>query len=225
MKPSGYLYLTATLVACIFVNLACAPESQAQLIGCEATGTGSCIADSPGPAPGEQFTELSSGVFTYSKTDMSSPGPMPINVTRVYRSSDKVGTNWNARAFGLGTSLSYDMFLYSMSQASGQYTDAEVVMPDGGMIKCVRSDGNPATDYVDAVFACNQQPTGVWFGSTLTYNSGSSGWDLKRPDGTTYHFGFNAPLQTITDRYGNQISIVRVDPRPQYAPKLFLRTQ
>jgi YD repeat-containing protein len=212
MKLSSSLgCLTATLAVCIVVNLTHVPTAHAQLIGCEQTGTGSCVADSPGPAPGEQFTELSSGIFTYSKTDMTLPGPMPINVTRVYRSGDKVGSNWNARAFGLGTSLGYDMFLYSFSEAAnGQFTDAEVVMPDGGMIKCIRSDTNAATDYVDAVFACNQQPTGVWFGSTLTYNSG---WDLKRLDGTTYHFGFNSPLQTITDRYGNYISIVRGGPK------------
>ena len=29
-----------------------------------------------GPAIGEQFTELSSEIFTYSKTDLSLPGPM-----------------------------------------------------------------------------------------------------------------------------------------------------
>ena len=210
MKPNGFVRLTAILVVCIFINLACTSASHAQLIGCEPTGTGSCIANSPGPAPGEEFTELSSGIFTYSKTDMTLPGPMPINVTRIYRSADKVGTNWNARTFGLGTSLSYDIFLYSYSEAAnGEFTDAEVVMPDGGMIKCIRSDSYPATDYVDAVFACNQQPTGVWFGSTITYNSGNSGWDLKRPDGTAYHFGYNSPLQTITDRFENELSITR----------------
>ncbi len=144
---------------------------------------------------------------------------MPINVTRVYRSSDKHNTIWNSRAFGLGTSLNYDIFLYSSSQASGQFTDAEVVLPDSGMINCIRSDTNPPTDYVDATFVCNQQPTGVWFGSTIKYNSSNSGWDLLRTDGTTYHFGFNSPLQTITDRYNNQISIVRGGPTASICSK------
>ena len=214
MKPSGFVGLTATLVVCIVVNLVCAPVSRAQLIGCEPTGSGSCIASMPGPAPGEQFTDLSSGIFTYSKTDMSLPGAMPINVTRVYRSSDEVGSSWNARDFGLGTSLNYDIFLYSYSQAQNTgFSDAEVVMPDGGMIKCQRSDTYPATDYVDAAFACNEQPTGAWFGASITYNSSNPGWDLKRLDGTTYHFGFNSPLQTITDRFNNKISIVRGGPK------------
>jgi YD repeat-containing protein len=214
MKLNGFRYLTATLVVSIVINLACATASHAQLVGCETTGSGSCISSMPGPMPGEQFTDLSSGIFTYSKTDMTLPGPMPINIARVYRSSDKHNTIWNSRAFGLGTSLNYDIFLYSFSEiANGQFTDAEVVLPDGGMIKCIRSDAFPVTDYVDAEFACNQQPTGEWFGSTITYNSGNSGWDLKRLDGTTYHFGYNSPLQTITDRYGNQISIVRGGPK------------
>ena len=62
-------------------------------------------------------------------------------------------------------------------------------MPDGGMIACQRSDGYPVTDNVDAVFVCNEQPTGVWFGSTIQYNSLFTGWDLQRPDGTLFHFG------------------------------------
>ncbi|HVA79815.1 MAG TPA: DUF6531 domain-containing protein [Candidatus Binataceae bacterium] len=128
-----------------------------------------------GPPPGEQFTALAAGLFIYSKTDLSLPGPMPINITRVYRSSDVTGGTWNNRDFGTGTRLNYDIFLHSNSEISnGTYTDAEVVMPDGGMIECLRSDSYPASDYQNAVFACNQQPTGAWFGSALTYNSGNS---------------------------------------------------
>lgn len=180
-----------------------------------------------GPAPGEQYTSLSSGIFTYSVTDLSLPCPMPITVTRVYRSNDYSGgpspsTNWHLRDFGYGTKLNYDIYLHSNSEAyaianhiTPTYTDAEVVLPDGGLIACQRSDTYSSTDYVDAVFACNEQPIGVWFGSTIRYNSGNPGWVLKRPDGTTFHFGDDsipattAPLQTITDRWGNQITINR----------------
>ncbi len=195
---------TAALQIVLFIGLLLACGSaQAQLLGGQ-------IATMPGPAPGEEFTELSSGIFTYSKTDLSLPGPMPINITRVYRSSDVNGATWitAGRDFGIGTRLNYDIFLYSFSEVeNGQFADAEVVMPDGGMIKCIRSDSHPSTDYVDAQFACNQQPTGVWFGSTIKYNSTNIGWDLVRADGTTYHFGYNSPLQTITDRYNNEITI------------------
>jgi YD repeat-containing protein len=221
MKPNGFAGLMAALVVCVLINVLRVPASQAQLIGCsQPTGPSpsSCIAATPGPMPGEQFTDISSGIFTYSKTDMSLPGPMPINVTRVYRSGDQFSGNWLSRAFGVGTSLNYDMFLYSHSEASGsgQFNDTEVVMPDGGQITCAREQStcNSQTDCSNlqnptAVFTCNQQPPGVWFGSTITYNTGNSGWDLLRLDGTTFHFGYNSPLQTITDRHNNQIQIVR----------------
>jgi YD repeat-containing protein len=48
---------------------------------------------------------------------------------------------------------------------------------------------------------------GIWFGSTITYNASTPGWDLKRKDGTVYSFGKGAPLQKITDRWGNSITI------------------
>jgi Domain of unknown function (DUF6531) len=201
---------------------------------------GGVIADRSGPAPGERFTALSSGIFTYSKTDMTLPGPMPINITRVYRSADKTKGStfpYNPRDFGYGTRLSYDIFLHSFSEASnGTYTDAEVIMPDGGRINCRRTDGNPATDYVDAVFTCDEQPTGIWFNSTIKWNAGNPGntggpgWDLKRTDGTTYHFGDDAPLQSITDRFNNSITITWGGnensgcPNPQAIPSTAINT-
>ena len=141
------------------------------------------------------------------------------NVTRVYRSDDYINgpatnTNWNQRDFGIGTKLNYDIYLHSNSELwNGTYTDAEVVLPDGGLINCQRSDTNGPSNYLNATFVCNEQTTGVWFASTINYNN--SGWDLHRPDGTIFHFGDNtisaatAPLQTITDRWNNQININR----------------
>src|ERR1700737_3786305 len=71
------------------------------------------------PAPGESFTAISSGLFTYSKTDLSLGGSMPINITRVYRSHDKdANNNWVNRDFGLGTRLNYDIFLYSNAEVT-----------------------------------------------------------------------------------------------------------
>ncbi len=85
------------------------------------------IPNMPGPAIGEQFTELSSGIFTYSKTDLNLPGPMPINVTRVHRSTDET-SGWNNRAFGLGTRLNYDMFGNNGSSSKS------VSMPDSSVL-------------------------------------------------------------------------------------------
>ena len=146
----------------------------------------------PGPAIGEQFTELSSGIFTYSKTDLSLPGPMPINVTRVYRSTDQT-SGWNNRAFGLGTRLNYDIFVYYLNGS------AYVSMPDSSTLDCLPAAGGGAP------YTCNSQPSGVWFDSVLGANN-----VLTRPDGTTYSFDPNSGLLlSITDRYTNSITIAR----------------
>src|SRR5271166_133814 len=142
-----------------------------------------------GPAIGEEFTELSAGVFTYSKTDLSLPGPMPINVTRVYRSEDQTSGSWNNRAFGIGTRLNYDIFLYT--SGSNEY----VSMPDSSYLTCTPSGSE---------YMCNSEPSGVWFGSTI------SGSTLTRLDGTFYSFdSASGLLLSITDRFGNSITITR----------------
>src|SRR5208337_2566940 len=127
------------------------PETVSPLVSTQNLLT--AIPTMPGPAIGEQFTELSSGIFTYSKTDLSLPGPIPINVTRVYRSSDETGSTWNNRAFGLGTRLNYDIFVYSVGSSG-----ALVSMPDSSILSCSTTTGG-------APYTCNSQPSGVWFGS------------------------------------------------------------
>lgn len=164
-----------------------------------------------GPALGEAFTAVSSGLFTYSKTDLTLAGPMPINVTRVYRSADlDSSNNFLERDFGLGTRLNYNIFLYSDAEVNGgsnPYANAQVIMPDGGRINCQCRSGANCSAYTTAILVCNTQPTGVWFNSSIRFNSATPGWDLARKDGTVYSFGQGAPLQKIKDRYGNQLTI------------------
>ena len=147
------------------------------------------VPDTPGPAIGEQFTELAVGIFAYSKIDLSLPGPMSINVGRVYRSNDQTSSNWNNRAFGVGTRLNYDMFIYTTSNG------VSVSMPDSSVLNCSPS----GSEYV-----CNSQPSGVWFGSTISNNV------LTRVDGTMYAFNSTTGLlMSITDRFNNSITITR----------------
>jgi hypothetical protein len=110
------------------------------------------------PAIGEEYTYLSSGLFEYSKTDLSLPGPMPINITRVYRSSDKTSGTNNNRAFGLGTRLNYDVFLHQVSS-----NEIDVEMPDSAALVCIGSGTYPYT--------CNTAPSGPWFNSYIDSNS------------------------------------------------------
>ncbi len=193
----------ATLSALLGILLACTGMARAQLAPDPSIYPTERPSIYPGPAPGEKYTDLSSGKFTYSKTDLTLPGSMPIQITRVYQSQDLYASGkWLAHSFGLGTRLNYDIFLYP-----GLNNSAEVVMPNGGEMNCGCTDGqNNCQNYPTATYVCNSQPTGVWFDSTITYNNG---WDLRRKDGTVYHFGNAAPLQSITDRLGNSITITR----------------
>jgi YD repeat-containing protein len=193
---------TALLSALLGIFSACAGVARAQLAPNPTTYPSEQPSLILGPAPGEKFTDLSSGKFTYSKTDLALPGSMPIQIARVYQSRDYNSSGFLAHSFGLGTRLNYDVFLYP-----GPNNSAEVVMPSGGEINCGCTDTqNGCQNYPTATYACSSQPTGVWFDSTITYNNG---WDLRRKDGTVYHFGNAAPLQSITDRFGNAITITR----------------
>src|SRR6185312_5160530 len=58
-----------------------------------------------GPKDGDPV-DLGTGLFTYTKTDLVLPDVMPITIRRSYISGDSLG-----RAFGVGTSQDYDMFL------------------------------------------------------------------------------------------------------------------
>ncbi|MBF6570938.1 MAG: RHS repeat protein [Candidatus Binataceae bacterium] len=167
------------------------------------------------PAPGEPFGLLSQGMFGYTKTDLTVAAPIPIVIARVYRDGDLTnsGTKWNVRDFGIGTSLNYDLYLYSSNEISGQgnpYSPISVVLPDGGQITCTCTTGYTcSTPGPSTNLTCAAQPTGEWFDSVITYNSATPGWDLTRKDGTVYSFGQGAPLQSIHDRYNNSITINR----------------
>jgi RHS repeat-associated protein len=138
-----------------------------------------------------------SGLFTSETTDLYLPGPLPINLTRVYRQADT-----NARGFGRATNFTYGMFMYS----ANQYQEADLIMPDGARVHYVRTSSG--TGWTDAVFESTSTP-GPFYKSTIAWNG--HGWDLRLKDGTVYVFGENAPLQAIRDRYGNQITLTRTN--------------
>jgi RHS repeat-associated protein len=135
-------------------------------------------------------------------------------LTRVYRSQAKNSNgSYITNAFGYGWNLSYNLLLTSESYNAGQgYQNVDVVLADGGRIFCNRTSTctqQGCTDYTDAVFECIANPVGPWFGAEIDYDANLSGWDLTRKDGTVYKFGLAAPLQSVTDRYGNQVTLTR----------------
>lgn len=148
--------------------------------------------------------DAATGLFLYEKTDLALPDTMPIVLKRSYRQGDNV-----SRAFGIGTSHDFEMFLWT--QTFGTYQELDLVLADGGRVHYVRTSGcqagnNPCTSFVDAVYESTNTPT-AFYKSRITF--AGAGWELKLNDGTVFSFGDVAPLQSIRDRYGNKITISR----------------
>jgi RHS repeat-associated protein len=155
--------------------------------------------DCPSCANGGDPVNLTTGLFSLDQTDLALPDTLPIAVTRTYRSRDL-----EVRPFGPGTTYPYAMFLWS----AHQYTEADLVLPDGAKIHYVRTSGG--VSFADAVFqhvetdTTSATPT-AFYKSTIVWNG--DGWNLTLLDGTVYVFGENAPLQAIRDKFGNTITI------------------
>jgi RHS repeat-associated protein len=139
--------------------------------------------------------DLGSGLFVLEKTDLVLPDSIPLSLTRTYRPGDNV-----SRAFGIGSSHPYDMFLWSVNN----YQETDLILPSGSRVHYVRI--SPGTGWGDAIYE-HTQTTGPFYKSRISWNGG--GWDLKLRDGTVYVFPDFAPLRYIRDRYGNQVTINR----------------
>ena len=130
------------------------------------------MAPSNGPAPGNnngsggEPVDLGTGLFTYTQTDLALPDVIPLTLTRTYRPNDPT-----SRAFGIGTSHPYDIFLIT---PNGD-TDIYLILQDGGRIHFVKSG---------SIWVCNSSPTN-FDGATLTYNNG---WFIKKKDGMVLSF-------------------------------------
>ncbi|HEY7291190.1 MAG TPA: RHS repeat-associated core domain-containing protein [Vicinamibacterales bacterium] len=153
----------------------------------------------PGGKPEADPIDPATGVFLLHKTDLYLPDTIPLALTRTYNSGDTL-----ARPFGTGMTHPYAMFLWS----AHQYTEADLVLPEGGLVHFVRT--SPGTSYTDAEFVHQETATTsatptTFYKATLLWNG--NGWNLTLRDGTVYVFGENAPLQAIRDRYGNTVLI------------------
>jgi len=168
------------------------------------------FAPSGGPTPGDPSSgdgdpvDLGTGLFVLNKTDLYLPDIIPITLTRTYRQKDS-----RSRAFGIGTTHFYDMFLIGDTLP---WTYADLVLPDGGRIYYKRI--SPGTSFSDAVYLHTSSPT-IFYGSTLSWNG--NGWNLRLTNGTVLVFqdGFaatvpqQAALISIVDRSGNTLQLTR----------------
>jgi RHS repeat-associated protein len=158
-----------------------------------------------GPKPGGSVkdgepVDLGTGLFVLEKTDMFLADVLPIAFTRTYRTLDTV-----SRPFGKGATHNYEIVL---SGAGGtDFSFVDLILPDGGKVHYDRI--SPGTGFADAVFEHTATPS-VYFKTQITFNSGTSRWELKLKDGTVYVFGPHSGLRlALKDRNGNQLTITR----------------
>jgi YD repeat-containing protein len=177
------------------------PDPGVLIYGFSGAMVGDSGAPPNGPPPGNddgsggEPVDLSTGLFTYTHTDLALPDLIPLTLTRTYRPNDPT-----SRAFGIGTSHPYDIFLITPNGDADIY----LILQDGGRIHFVKSG---------SIWVCNSSPTS-FDGATLTYNNG---WFIKKKDGTVLSFpiseGASTPQQEaiigLRDRYGNALTFTR----------------
>jgi len=107
------------------------------------------------------------------------------------------------RAFGIGATHSYDLFLYS----ENWYSTIALILPGGERVRYQRT--SPGTMWAGAVLEHTESP-GPFYKSVLSYLGPDPGtWTLTLRDGTAYAFTYNGNLKSITDRFGNAITLTR----------------
>jgi RHS repeat-associated protein len=142
--------------------------------------------------------DLSTGLFVLNKTDLAMADVLPVALTRTYRPGDSV-----SRAFGIGASHNYDWFLYS----ENGFLTISLVLAGGERVRYQRTSGG--TGYVGAVLEHTEAPS-PFYKSVLQYTGAHPGtWTITLRDGTVYAFTFNGDLKSITDRFGNAITLSR----------------
>ena len=119
--------------------------------------------------------DLFTGLHTREHDDIVLDGTPEIRLTRSYRNRDSA-----SRAFGIGTSHSYDLYLVGDAVA---FTYADLILKDGGRIRYVRT--SPGSGYTGAEFLHTATPS-PFFMSRLRWNG--HGWDIDLRDGGRYSF-------------------------------------
>ena len=160
---------------------------------------------SDGSNPVGDPVDPATGLFQYEKTDMAITDVFPISVTRTYRQGDS-----RSRAFGIGTSHNYDIFLVG---DVAFYTYQELVLANGSRVRFDRV--TPGAFAAGSVFK-NTSSLGAFYGATITWKGSAVGWELVRKDGMIFRFPeamfadprVSAPY-AIEDRNGNTVTITR----------------
>lgn len=192
---------------------------------------GTTVPPATGPTPDEaclpmgsqlwqrwSYCDVAAGLFSFSQVDMTVAGPMPIVLRRVYRSQG-VNTSGNAvlEPFGNGMNFDYNISLWSPSEAAnGTLSNVDVILANGAQVICACQGNGNCTPGSGLQFQCKATPSQTFYGATIQYDSSPQSWVLTTKDQTQYSFSYGQSqgsiLQSITDRYGNSITINRQMP-------------
>lgn len=182
--------------------------------GSTPTGTVSGPADpSEGGSCFGDPVDVGSGLVGIRQRDLYEPGPMPIDLTRVYRQNDAN----RSYQFGLGVTTRYEMFLRRVDQASACRVD--LFVPGERRVRFVSPNwpsNPPACDLGPSAVGSNvlttQGAVGSLAGSTLGYSTswyGSTAFpnsELVGRDGMIYTFdGLTGVLESVRDGFNNEI--------------------
>src|SRR5229473_1353972 len=171
------------------------------------SGKGSAGVGEPSSSECGDPVNVFTGQFTLRETDLLLPDVAPIGVRRTYRSLDL-----NRRMFGVGMTLDYDLFFWSATgrftpggSTDTEYQEVDLILPSGKKVHYTRT--TPGASWSNAKFTT--QAPGMWSGSRVEWNPTRVGWDLFFKDGSRWYFPDNAPIQEMTDRFGNMLSLTR----------------
>jgi RHS repeat-associated protein len=171
------------------------------------SGSGGAANPSPGPCLVAGPVDVSSGIVSYSSTDLQiSGGRGSIGINRYYRTLASY-----QGPFGIGTSTDYNYSLSTLAYIDGGST-ITIAMPDGNQYVMSQA---PNGTFVNATIPSLR-------GAVLTANGNSGPYNLTWLNGTQFQFTVftalgraGAFLTSITDLNGNTTNLTLNPSNPQ----------
>jgi YD repeat-containing protein len=117
--------------------------------------------------------DLVTGIYHREYPDLYVEDSIPLNFYRTQRNLDE-----RSRAFGIGASTSYDMFIIGDAL---KFSWVALVQPDGSQVRYERV--TPGAGYTQAVFKNTTVPS-EFLGSIIFWDK--SGWTVRLLNGTEY---------------------------------------
>ncbi|WP_140630132.1 kelch repeat-containing protein [Methylibium rhizosphaerae] len=162
--------------------------------------------DAGGGVCGGDPVDLSTGHFVHIERDLFIADTVPIDIRRTYRTMDNSGGSAQyARAFGVGATHPYEMYLYLPAPT---YSEIQLVMPNGRKIRFPNVNGT-ACCYVSQVFQ-NTDATGAFHRAYFKHSSAEGALILYFKDGRRWAFpNYTARLKWMEDANGNRLTVER----------------